>query len=627
MSQSWSNLARVVYARTYSRNDDGYKEKWPDTVERVIQGNIRNHKVPNSEIQTLRYLMLNRKCGPAGRGLWFSGAPSHERLGGAALNNCWATTAEDWENFVICQDLLMLGGGTGLSVEWQYTSQLPVVKANVYIRHVDSVLDADFVVPDSREGWNELTFRTLEAFFVTGRGFTYSTAKVRPAGTVIKGFGGTASGPGPLITLVEKLTKILKAREARKLRCIDAADILCCIGEMVVSGNVRRSAIIILGDVWDEEYLKAKRWDLGTIPNHRAMANFSVVCDDAEKLTDLFWATYEFGEPFGIVNRANIQRYARMGELKVDTANLVNPCAEACLEGKAKAAEGCNLLEESLPNIEDEAEFELASRMLLRWGKRVTCEKYHIPGVDEIVKRNRRVGIGITGCLRSPLFNAQTLDRVYGAIQDEDRKYSRELGVPESIRTTVVKPSGTRSKLDDMKGYEGVHAALSRHIIQRVRFAANDPLVAQLRDAGHYMEPVIRFDGTLDPNTVVVDFYEEAPTGYPVVDEGYNTWKQLETLKFAQRHWADQAVSVTVYYCKDEIPQIKAWMKDNLQYVKTISFLMYSEHGFKQAPKEPINQETFERLSAKIKPINDGEIVGDGQLDGTECAGGACPIR
>jgi ribonucleoside-triphosphate reductase len=625
MGREWSNLARVVYARTYARKDSGKLETWPETVERVIRGNTRGFKISNREMNELTYLLNNRKMGPAGRGWWYSGAPSHETLGGVALNNCWGTTAEDWENFVISQDLLMLGGGVGMSVEHKYVSKLPRVKKSVVVTH-KMTKDANFIVPDSREGWCELTRRVLEAFFVTGKGFSYSTVCIRGAGEAIKGFGGTASGPIPLINYIEKLASILSAREGRSVRPIDAMDILCSIGEMVVSGNVRRSAILILGDPWDKDYLRAKRWDLGPIPTQRAMANLSVVCDDVDDLHPLFWGTYENGEPFGIVNRSNMQRFGRMGELKKDTGNVVNPCAEAVLEGGPKKSEPCNLQEIPLPNLDDEEEFIMAARLAHRWGKRVTMEHYHHEGIEEVVKRNRRVGTGITGCLRSPLFTPKILDRAYTAIQEENVKYSAELGIPESIRTTVIKPSGTMSKVFDMQGYEGIHAAYSRYWIQRVRFAASDALVPLLRVAGHPIEPSIRFDGTLDHNTVVVDFYEQAPAGYPVADEDWDTWKQLDVVKMAQAHWADQSVSVTVYYRREEIPKLKVWLRDNLKYLKTISFLCHSDHGFKQAPKEAIAQSTFEDLSSRVKTL-DGEIVGEGTLDGTECENGACPIK
>lgn len=620
-TKEWSNLAKVVYRRTYARKDSGTLETWDKTVERAITGNVRGHNVPETEVKELIRLANERKAGPAGRGYWFSGTDAHTKIGGVALNNCWFLTADNWEHYVIAQDLLMLGGGVGFSVEHKFTSKLPKVKKDVVVTHKPTN-DADFIVPDSREGWCELTRRILESYFVTGKSFAYSTNCLRGYGELIRGFGGIASGPLPLVKFVEIISAILDSRSGKHMRPIDAADILTATGQMVVAGNVRRSAIIIIGDAFDKEYLKAKRWDLGDIPTHRACANYSVIAEDIDDFHPLFWKTYENGEPFGIVNRKNMQKYGRMGELKKDTAIGVNPCAEATLDN----GEPCNLLEQALCNMEDEKEFIKSSRLMLRYGKRVTLEHYHHKICDEVVKENRRVGIGITGCLASPLFTPEILDHAYDAIQAEDEKYSKELGVPRSIRTTVIKPSGTMSKVLDCMGYEGIHTPWSRYSIQRIRFAANDALVPKLQEAGHHIEPVVLFDGTFDRQTLVADFYMKAPEGYPVSDEDFDTWKQLDAVLMAQKHWADQSVSVTVYYKKEEIPKVKEWLANNFDKIKTISFLLHSEHGFKQAPKEKITKEQYEELSSKVKPV-DIDDIGSGDLDSQECAGGACPVK
>lgn len=624
MPRPFSNLSTVVTKRTYARRiNDRLENFQPDMVERVIGGNVRGHNVSEQEIQRLRYFLSERKAGPGGRGWWCSGSSAQDRFGGAGLVNCWFFVCDDWMNFVISQDLLMLGGGVGLSVERQFVDKLPKVKRGVVITHKPTK-DADFIVPDSREGWDELTRRTLEAFFVTGKGFSYSTVCIRPHGEPINGFGGVASGPRPLIRLIEKLCALFISREGLKLRPIDAADVLCCIGEMVVAGNVRRSAIIIIGDAWDRDYLKAKRWDLGPIPTQRAQANFSVVADDPENdLRPLFWQTYEHGEPFGIVNRHNIQTYGRMGEELKDTAVGVNPCAEACLESD----EPCNLQETNLGALNGADEFEEAARLMTRWGLRVTMEKYHWPRVAKVIEKNRRVGTGITGCVDGPdLFRPDVLDRVFHAVCAENVAYAKERGINPSIRRTLAKPSGTQAKFMDAFG-EGIHAPLSRYFIQRIRIASIDPLIPRLQAAGHYMEPVERFDGSLDPDTQVVDFYVEVPRHIPVVDEGWDTWKQLDALLMTQRHWADQAVSVTVYYQPEDVGRVKEWVTGHLNELKTISFLKYQGHGFKQAPKEPITAEQYEKFSSKVRPL-DAMDVGDGDLvTGLECEGGACPVR
>lgn len=618
----WSNLAKIVTRRTYSRPfSENKREDWGGIITRTILGNVRNCEVSSDEVVQLHHFMLERKATPGGRGLWFSGTDAHKKLGGAALINCWYVNTANWENFVVAQDLFMLGGGVGVSVEHRFSSKLPKVKTGVQIIH-KGTKDADFIVPDSREGWNELTYRALESFFVTGKNFTYSTVCLRGYGEPIRGFGGVASGPIPLIKFIENLCATLIAREGKFVRPIDAADITTAIGEMVVSGNVRRTAIILIGDPWDKDFLRAKRWDLGGLPSHRSNANYSVVCDDTDDLHPLYWKTFEHGEAFGIINRTTTRKYGRMGELKKDTAEGYNPCGEAALE----PYEPCNLQEIALPNLKDEDEFVQAARLMHRYGKRVTLESYHNPKNQEVVYRNRRIGTGITGCLSSDLFTPKVLDRVYSAIQDENVKYSKQLKIPESIRTTVVKPSGTISKVFDMHGYEGIHPAYSRYIIQRVRFSSNDPLIPTLRAAGHYMEPMMKLDGSHDPRTLVVDFYEQAPNGFPVADENFDTWKQLEVFQMAQKHWSDQSVSVSVYYKKEEIPKIKKWLSENISEVKTISFLCHSDHGYNQAPKEAITQEKFEQLSKNVTPI-DWDQIGEGELETQECQGGQCPVK
>lgn len=621
MSREWSNLAKIIYRRTYARRDNGPLETWPQTVSRVIRGNIRGFDVSEKESATLERLLLDRKAGPAGRGLWFSGSPTHDRLGETAVNNCWFLSLDKWEKFVQIQDLLMLGGGVGVSVQHKYISKLPKVKKSVVVVHKPTK-DADYIVPDSREGWCGLLYRVLEAFFVTGKSFSYSTICVRGYGEKIAGFGGVASGPLPLAEFVTNLCRIFYSREGKALRPIDVGDIVCATGGMVVAGNVRRSAIILLGDCWDKDYLKAKRWDLGTLPAYRSSANYSVVCDDVEDLHPLFWKTFENGEAFGVVNVKNIQKYGRMGELKADPATGTNPCGEATLED----GESCNLLEIPLMNLDNQAEFKLAAETVFRYGKRVALGKYHWPNSQATIRRNMRVGVGVTGCLGSSLFVPETLDSVYTSIQLADEQYSKELGVGRSIRTTTIKPSGTWSKLADQGGYEGIHAAYSRYFIQRVRFSSDDALIPLLKAAGHKMEFEHRLDGTYNPSTTVVDFYVRAEDGLPVADESWDTWKQLDVLKMAQKYWSDQSVSVSVYYKKDEIGKIKEWLRNNLSEVKTISFLCHSDHGYMQAPKEAITETHYAKLSAKVTPI-DVDAVTDGALESMECVEGLCPVR
>jgi hypothetical protein len=515
----------------------------------------------------------------------------------------------------------MLGGGVGMSVEHKYVSKLPRPKKGVKITH-KATNDADFIVPDSREGWCELLRKVLKSYFITGKSFSYSTICIRGKGEPINGFGGTASGPLDLVKFVEKLSVLLDSRAGKAIRPIDAADMLCLIAEMVVAGNVRRSALLILGDCWDKLFLRAKRWDLGVIPSQRGNANFSVVCDDVEDLHPEFWKSYAHGEPFGIINRTNLQTYGRMGEKKADTAVVVNPCAEIGLEN----GEPCNLTECFLPNLKDVNEFSEAARLMFRWSKRITCEDYHNPTNERVIKKNRRVGVGITGCLQAPeLFRPDILDLVYGVIQKENREYSKALGVPESVRTTTVKPSGTVSLVGDCTA--GIHPAYSQYCIRRVTVAANDPLVKLLQDAGHHLEPKQLLDGTLDHGSLICEFPVAYGESTPTADGGFDTWKQLEVLKMVQKHWSDNSVSVTVYYDNESLPKVKEWITENLSEIKTISFLLYQGHGFTQAPWEPISKEQYEKTVAKLKPLSLQQLVAADDVSVDECAGGVCPIK
>jgi hypothetical protein len=571
-------------------------------------------------------MMLNRQSFAAGRGLWFSGSAAHKKIGGAGLTNCWFLKASSFHNMTMLVDLSMLGGGVGVDVRRRTVQQLPRIKLlDKPISCVQS--NADFSVPDTREGWVELVRRVYEAY-CTGKGFTYDVNNVRPKGARIVTFGGVSSGPEPLLQGIEDLCTILDGvciLFNGFIRPIDVADLACACGQMVKSGNVRRSALIIIGDPDDSDFLLAKRWDLGTIPNYRSNANFSVYASKPEQLTELFWETYYHGEAFGIVNLENIQKYGRMGEEQPDTAEGVNPCAEATLEN----GEPCNLFEIFLKNIHETSRFVECAKAAVRAAKRVTLEPYHHDVSQEVIAKNRRFGIGLSGCLVSPLFSTpDILDHVYNEIIKADVAYSKELNIPPSIRRTVIKPGGTTSKTADMEGYEGISRAYSQYIIQRIRFDTKNELVPRLKAANHFMEPEYRLDGTQDPNIMVVDFYVKAPDGAPVADKNGSLKEQLDTALYAHKHWADQSVSVSIYYKKNEIEFIKEWVGNNLRNLKTISFLCHDDHGYRQAPKEAITKEQYEELSSKLLPVDLSDLAcGEDDVIVESCEGGACPVR
>lgn len=325
----FNGLGYLVYKRTYSRTkENGELEEWHETIRRCINGAQKiGAKYTQQEAEKLYDLMFHFKCIYPGRMLWQLGTSTVDRYGGNSLLNCWVTTVNDVSAFEFIFDNLMLGGGVGYSIRREHVHELPKIKKGVKIFH-QSTKDADIICPDSRTGWVRLLHSVFKSFFDTGKSFSYSTILVRGAGEPIKGFGGTASGPQILIDGITKICNIFVAREGKKLRSIDALDICNIIGSIVVAGNVRRSAQIALGDPDDFLFLRAKRWDLGNIPNWRSMSNNTIFADDYEHISEDVWNGYKGnGEPYGFFNLPLCQKYGRLGE-EINDENIVgvNPC-------------------------------------------------------------------------------------------------------------------------------------------------------------------------------------------------------------------------------------------------------------------------------------------------------------
>jgi len=621
----------ITYKRTYARRIEGENrtEEWWETIRRCVNGIIKvGGKFTKKEIETLYDKVFNLKCSFSGRALWQLGTKTVDRLGGDSMQNCWFVNInEPVEPFCFVFDELMLGGGVGFNLQAEHVFEMPRVKYNVQIIRKDEK-DVDFIIPDNREGWVELLRRVLTAFFVTGKSFSYSTICVRGKGVQIKSFGGTASGPEDLCNGIEQIIGVLRDAVGRKLRPIDCLDILNIIGSIVVAGNVRRSAQIALGDMDDNAYLDAKNWGKGTIPNWRAMSNNSVVCNDFDLLPKKFWSGYNGeGEAYGLVNLTNCRLYGRLADGKnyrPDKDVLgVNPCGEVTLE----SYESCNLAEIFLPNIKDEAEFKQVAELMVKVTKSISCLPFIHDRTNKVVGKNHRLGVGVTGFLQAPhLKDTVIFDNVYKHMEKVDRWYSKVLGVKPSIKLSVVKPSGTLSLLAGCS--PGVHPAYSSYYIRRIRMACNDPLVALCIKNGYHVEPVQNFDGTLNRDTMVVSFPIKTPAT-AIVAKDMTALAQLDAALWLQTNWADNSVSVTVYYKPEELEDIQKWLADNYDSnVKTVSFLLHKGHGYVQAPYEEITKERYEELSSKTKPIirldND---VGMELRDSLECQSGSCPIK
>jgi ribonucleotide reductase alpha subunit len=618
----FNNLGYVVYKRTYARlKEDGTTEEWYETIERCINGAQKiGAKYTKNEAEKLYDYLFNLKCNFAGRMLWQLGTNTVDRFGANSLLNCWFTTIEKPEDFCFLFENLMLGGGVGFSIKREHVHQLPKVVKNVQV-DLQNTKDADFIVPDKREGWVSLLRKVLNSYFVNGKSFTYSTILIRGFGEKINGFGGVSSGANILIDGISNICKILKNREGKTIRSIDALDICNIIGTIVVAGNVRRSAEIAIGDPDDILFLNAKRWDLGNIPNWRSMSNNTIYADDYEHLLPQFWNGYSGnGEPYGLLNLPLSQSHGRIGEKRKDNGEGGNPCNEVTLANK----ECCNLSELYLNNIETKNELIECAKLLYKTQKAICAMNFIHEETNKIVHKNMRIGIGVTGICQSEN-KLEWLDECYSEVRKFDKEWSAKNGWNESIKITTVKPSGTLSLLGGAT--PGIHPAYSRYYMRRVRMSSNDKLVELCRKSSYKVEYQRNFDGTEDRNTVVIEFPCYAGDNSIVTNE-MTAIKQLELCKKLQTIWSDNSISVTVYYKPEELIEIKEWLKDNYKNsLKTVSFLLYSEHGFDQAPYQEIFKEEYEEMLKKIKPIEMGAINDIADIESMECVSGACPIR
>ena len=626
----WGPLGYVTYKRTYARrlnenNANSKTEEFENTVDRIVKASDKQLKVGFSpeEEKRLKEILLGLKGSVAGRFMWQLGTKTIDRLGLMSLQNCAFTVVnEPVRPFTWAMDALMLGSGVGYNIQREYVYELPKLKRKVRIIRKDTN-DADFIVPDSREGWVKLLRKTLESHFITGEGFTYSTICVRGKGTPIKGFGGVASGPEELCWGIREISKLLNSRAGKKARPIDCLDIMNIIGYIVVAGNVRRSAQIAIGDYDDIQYLEAKRWDLG-IPNWRAMSNNSVVCNDISLLPEQFWEGYNGnGEPYGLINLKLSREIGRTGDTNYPDPDVAgyNPCAEQSLA----PFETCCLAEIHLPNIESQEELIEVAIYLYRINKHSLALPCHAKETEDIVHKNMRMGIGITGYCMATEEQQSWLEETYKELREFDVHYSKEKGFPPSIKLTTVKPSGTLSLLSGVT--PGAHPGYSHYHIRRIRMASDSALVQVCKQNGYKVEFQRNFDGSDDTNTVVVEF----PCKFPentVVSKDMKALEQLELVKKLQTEWSDNSVSVTIYYRKEELDGIKEWLNSNYNNnLKTVSFLLHSEHGFDQAPLEEIDRQKYEDMVKSVKPITNCEVNEEDIKGSFECATGACPIK
>lgn len=603
-------LARATYLSKFCRNG----ESWTDTVKRVVEDNVsKDPNVSEDEAKELFDAIWNMRVMPPGRGLWTGGVAG---MHPAAKFNCWGTVLDSPEEWCWTADMLMLGGGVGVSL--LEIDKLPVVKGfsrlyigcssehpNVGEVQPDFVGDRVYSIPDSREGWVD-ALRTVLAAGFSGRDARVDVTGVRERGAPIRTFGGVACGPGPLVHLLRKVNEILNGAIGRKLTSVECLDITNYVGLCIRSGNVRRSALITLGHVEDQAFRDAKK-DFAAVLSHRSTSNNSIVLQGGEVVDwdALVRDMSEFGEP-GIVNMARIR-------VDDDSAVTVNPCAEISLHKR----EACCLVEFFPSRCESLTAARKAAVLATRYCLRQRLDRLPDPESDAKQQANMRLGVAIGGVCDFD-WNTRTLDRLYLDVRCAADDYSLELGVNAPIAVTCIKPSGTISLLAGAS--PGMHAPFAPYYIRRARFASNDPMVAHLVAAGVPMEPD-QYDQTL--NTLVASFPIANP-GLKVYVANETVDDQITRLVDLQNHWADNAVSATVSFEKHEEGRLAQLLDAHIQDIKSVSCLPKA-HGYTQAPYEEITKEQYDSLVAGID--NTAKLTYGGDVLVDECSTGACPIR
>lgn len=585
----YGELSYITYKRSYARKlPDGSTEDWYQTVRRVVEGtfsiqkkhcNAFNLEWDNRRAQKSAQIMyekiFNFKMLPPGRGLWAMGTDIVDKIGSACLNNCFflSTRSIDIDfadPFVHLMDFSMLGVGTGFDLAGA---------GKIKIKVKTGQISETFVVPDSREGWCEALRKTLD-YYQGGKLYDFDYSEVRPAGSPIKTFGGIAPGSGPLKEMIESIRNILDPLIDSPITSVAITDIMDVIGKCVVSGNIRRTALIALGQPSDEEFIDMKNPTKYSkeLQSHRWCSNNSIYAEVGQDYNEIAKLIALNGEP-GVIWINNARSFARSKDIDTNDECIgVNPCSEIVLEDR----EMCNLVETFPANHDTPEEFLDTLKYAYMYCKTVTLIPTHNVKTNAVAMKNRRIGTSISGVQQAiNKFGRRTFldkfcDEGYTSLKHWDKIYSNWLGVPKSVRITTVKPSGTVSLLAG--AFPGVHFPHSGRYIRNVRFSKNSPYIPALKKAGYLVE-----DDYYDKYSVVVAF--------PIEEHFYSKSKfdvsmieQFKIVADMQKYWADNAVSCTITFSENEKPIIADALSMFETELKTASLLPLENHSYVQAP-------------------------------------------
>ena len=629
MTQNYlsTDYQSFIHKSRYARwlDEEGRRESWAETVSRYIS-NIVKPNIDDFTAKDIEESILDLQVMPSMRSMMTAG-PAADR-DNTCMYNCSYLPIDDPKAFDEAMFILLCGTGVGFSVERQFISKLP---------EVPELFDSDttVVVKDSKEGWAK-SLRQVMALLWAGEVPQWDVSRVRPAGARLKTFGGRASGPAPLVDLFNFVVRVFKNAQGRKLSSIECHDIMCKIGEVVVVGGVRRSAMISLSNLSDDRMRHAKSGQWWENEPQRALANNSVSYTekpDAVSFMREWMSLVESGSgERGIFNReASKKQAAKFGRRDPEWDFGTNPCSEIIL----RPNQFCNLTEVVVRATDSLEELARKVRLATILGTiQSTYTKF--PYLRKMWQRNteeeRLLGVSLTGIMDNPLMTTankgldKTLEHLRHIAVETNVEWADRLGIPASVAITCVKPSGTVSQLVDSSS--GIHPRHSEYYIRTVRGDNKDPLTQFMKDQGIPNEPDV-----MKPDATTVFSFPVKSPNKAIVTSDLSAISQLKTWLTYQRHWCEHKPSITCNVRKDEWFEVGAFVYEHFDEMSGVSFLPYHDHVYQQAPYQEVGKSDYEELASVMpKSINWSELSEYEKEDTTAssqtfaCTGDVCEI-
>ena len=642
-----NSVGEITFLRTYSRKKpDGTKETWMEVCERVINGmyslqkdHAKLNRLPWSDAKAAASAkeafdrLFNLKWTPPGRGLWVMGTDIvNVQRNSAALQNCaFVSTNEMTKNnpakpFAFLMEASMLGVGVGFDDKGADKG------FEIYAPGEPS----EYIIPDTREGWAESTSALINSYLKPDqKRWEFNYDLIRPYGAPIATFGGTAAGHEPLFKLHTQIRKMFEGRKGEKVTRRDLADIGNMIGVCVVSGNVRRSAELLIGRIDDEDFLNLKNGERfpernsydPEAPGWAWMSNNSVEVCVGTDFSPIVDGIVRNGEP-GVIWMDMSRKYGRLADGINNKDHRVvgyNPCAEQSLE----SFEMCTLVETYLNRHDSLEDFKRTLKFAYLYAKTVTLLPTHWEETNAIMQRNRRIGTSISGVANFadakglPVLR-EWMDEGYTLVKSYDQTYSEWLGIRESVKMTTVKPSGTVSILAGES--PGVHwTAGGKYFLRAIRFANNEPMVELFKMANYRVEPASE-----SPDTTSVVFFP-IKSGASRSEKEVSIFEKMALAATAQRYWSDNSVSVTVTFDSEkEADAVGTTLHMYDGQLKTVSFLPMGNHVYPQMPYTQITEEEYEEYGKQLFPIDLAGVYEGMSLDAvgeSYCVTDACEIK